>query len=122
MAKITNPINGLFTRESLMSLQGAAAATLLVPSVLTFLIGSSFRPYEKWAALATALIISAAVTVKARERGAVKWIIAALNGLLIYASAVGLTEIFSSMGGEQSFRAAFPAEDGSVPFFHSWYP
>ena len=40
-------LDGLFTFESLLSLQGAAAATLLIPNVLQYLFGAGFQPYEK---------------------------------------------------------------------------
>jgi hypothetical protein len=109
-------LNALFTKESLASLQGAAAATLLVPNVLTYLIGNSFQPYEKWVALVVALLLSAIVAIQVPTKGWVKWIVAILNGFLIFASAVGLTNVLGS-ATEAGMRLG-----GKLPFFHDWYP
>ena len=111
-----NTLNALFTKESLASLQGAAAATLLVPNVLTYLIGNSFQPYEKWVALAIALLLSAIVAWQAPTKGWVKWVIAVLNGFLIFASAVGLTNVLGSAA-----RGGIRLGE-ELPFFHTWYP
>ncbi|HET91472.1 MAG TPA: hypothetical protein ENN99_12165 [Chloroflexi bacterium] len=113
-------LSALFTKESLLSLQGAAAATLLVPNVLTYLIGGSFRPYEKWVALGVAVLISLLITRKVPGKGWSKWIVGLLNGLVIFWSAVGMTEMFG-YAARQSLSEAGQVS-GKLPFFHSWYP
>jgi hypothetical protein len=109
-------LNSLFTKESLVSLQGSAAVTLLVPNVLTYLIGSSFAPYEKWAAFIIALLLAFLVAFQAPDKGVTKWILAVLNGFLIFASAVGLT---AALGSGADTRVAMGER---LPFFHGWYP
>ena len=39
-------LDELFTLQSLLSLQGAAFAALLVPNVLTYLVGDVFRTWK----------------------------------------------------------------------------
>lgn len=109
-------LNALFTKESLASLQGAAAATLLVPNVLTYLIGNSFQPYEKWVALVVALLLAAIVAVQAPTKSWIKWVVAVLNGFLIFASAVGLTNVLGS-----ATRGGIGLGE-RFSFFHTWYP
>ena len=110
-------LNSLFTKESLASLQGSALLTLLVPNVLTYLIGSSFAPYEKWVAFIVALLSALFIAFQAPEKGAAKWILAVLNSFLIFASAVGATEVLGSGAG-----TGMAASGEALPFFHSWTP
>jgi hypothetical protein len=62
-----NTLNSLFSKESLFSLQGAAAATLIVPNVLGYLIGANFYPYEKWVAFGVAMLL--ALLTAAQRKG-----------------------------------------------------
>jgi hypothetical protein len=110
-------LNSLFTKESLASLQGSALLTLLVPNVLTYLIGSGFAPYEKWVAFVVALLSAFFIAFQAPEKGATKWILALLNSFLIFASAVGATEVLGS-----GVDTGMAASGETLPFFHSWTP
>ena len=108
-----NALDSLFSKESLLSLQGCAAVTLLVPNVLAYLIGSGFAPYQKWVAFGVAMLLALYVASQAPGKAGVKWVLAVLNGFLIFASAVGLTTVLGS---------AFPAEQPAPrSFFGSWY-
>jgi hypothetical protein len=111
-----NSFNSLFTKESLLSLQGCAAITLLVPNALRYLIGSSFAPYEKWVGFGVAMLLAFIVALQASSKGLLKWIVAVFNGFLIFGAATGLTQIFDSAIG--------PGFDqrGGEGFFRSWYP
>jgi hypothetical protein len=120
MSKNQSGFGALLSKESLASLQVAAAATLLVPNVLVYLIGPDIRIYEKWVALGVAMLISLVVTEGSAKERWTWWIVALLNGLLIYSSAVGLTEILSPAGYIPSDSAGPDAP--RLPFFHSWYP
>jgi hypothetical protein len=113
----TDRINALFTRESLMSLQGAALVTLVVPNVITFLVGSAFLPYEKWLGFVIAMGMALYIASQSSETGIQKWGIAILNGFLIFAAAAGLTDVLGSLSGIESV----PDVSGRVPFFHSWF-
>jgi hypothetical protein len=94
--------------------------TLLVPNVLAYLIGSSFAPYEKWVAFIIAMLLAFLIALQASDKSATKWILAVLNGFLIFASAVGLTQALSSSAGVGLGTSGATGE--RVPFFHSWYP
>jgi hypothetical protein len=121
MSKSQSGLGALLSKESLTSLQVAAGATLLVPNVLVYLIGPEIRIYEKWVALGVAMLIAAVVTEGPSKKRWTWWVVALLNGLLIYASAVGLTEMLSPPGYVPSDSAA-PDGGRALPFFHSWYP
>lgn len=112
----TQKINALFTSESLLSLQGAALVSMVVPNVLTYLIGPSFLPYEKWLGFGIAMLLALMIATRSTERGAMKWIVALLNGFLIFSSAAGMTEVFGAMSRGLEGAAGEP-----VPFFHSWF-
>ncbi len=113
-------LGSLLSKDSLGSLQVASAATLLVPNVLVYLIGPDIRSYEKWVALGVAMLIALVVTERSPRSRWTWWVVVVLNGLLIYASAVGLTEMLSPRGYAPSDSAA--PDGGRLPFFHSWYP
>lgn len=113
-------INSLFTKESLMSLQGAALVALVVPNVLTYLIGPPFQPFEKWVGFAIALALALYIAVQSTEKGAMKWLIAVLNGFLIFAAATGLTQVLGAATGGRPITGP-EGEPGRLPFFHSWY-
>jgi hypothetical protein len=109
--------NSLFSTESLMSLQGAALVTLIIPNVLTYLIGAAFLPYEKWVGFGIAMLLALFIASRSTEAGAMKWTIALLNGFLIFAAAAGLTDML----GGPPVSTVVPTEPGQIPFFHSWF-
>ena len=113
----TARLNSLFTPESLLSLQGAALIALIIPNVLTYLIGASFLPYEKWLGFGIAMVLALYIAYRSSETGAMKWLIALLNGFLIFAASAGLTDIF----GSQALTGVGPSAPGHIPFFHSWF-
>jgi ABC-type multidrug transport system permease subunit len=104
-------LDGLFTFESLLSLQGAAAATLLIPNVLRYLFGVGFQPYEKWVAFVIAMGLSLLVAGLAKETTWTKWFVACFNGFLVFASAVGINQVAV---------AAAPATETANQFFRTW--
>lgn len=85
-------LNQLFTWQSLASFQGAATVALIVPNVLGFLIGNKFSPFKKWFAFVIAIVLSLAVAYLAESTDITKWIVAIVNGFLIFASAVGINQ------------------------------
>jgi hypothetical protein len=114
----TTNLNALFTLTSLLSLQGAAAACLLVPNVMTYLIGANFKPYEKWVAFAIAMVLALVTAYIAADASLLKWLVAVFNGFLIFASAIGVNEMAARTGGA-NLKTLSP---GAKPrFFHSWF-
>lgn len=85
-------LDSLFTIQSLVSLQGAAAAALMVPNVLGILLGDKFDPFKKWIAFFVAMSLSYVVAYLAPSIDFMKWILAFFNGFLVFASAVGINQ------------------------------
>lgn len=103
-------LDELFTIASLLSLQGSSAAALLVPNVLTYLIGDAFKPYKKWISFALAIALSYLVAALAKGTDWTKWILALFNGFLVFASAVGINEAAgrgSTLAGGRFFETWF---------------
>lgn len=103
----------LFTLESLLSLQGAAVAVLLVPNVLGYLIGDRFTPYRKWVSFGLSMLLAYLVAALAPGGEWAKWVLAFFNGFLIFASAVGINEGISS-------RTVSIQREGGARFFTRW--
>lgn len=95
----TTTIQAFFTAESLFSFQGATTATWLVPNVFGFLIGNSADTLRKWLALVTAFVIEYFIASQASGSGQIVWLIAFLNALLIFASAMGINQMTGGRGG-----------------------
>jgi hypothetical protein len=90
-ATTSTDLGGLFTVSSLLSLQGAAAACLIVPNVLGVLIGPRFGPrLRNWTAFVLAEALAYVTAAIVDDGNWLRWIIACLNGFLIFASAFGL--------------------------------
>ncbi len=104
-------LSALFTMESLLSLQGSAAAALLVPAVLLYLIGEGFKPVAKWVSFVIALGLSYLVAALAADTGVLKWVLAFFNGFLVFASAVGINQ----GAAQQSLRSAPPVTPTGSP-------
>jgi hypothetical protein len=103
-------LDSLFTVQSLLSLQGSAAAALLVPNVLAYLIGDKFNPYKKWVSFVVAMALSYLVAILAPDVDWAKWVLAFFNGCLVFASAVGINQ-----------AAGSGTTLGDRRFFGSWF-
>ena len=77
-----------FTKASLLTFGGATAATFVVPNALQAAFG--FNP--RWLALAVAELICLAAVASAHG-DAVEYLIALVNGCLVFCSAAGATTI-----------------------------
>lgn len=117
MPETTTNLNALFTLASLLSLQGAAAASLLVPNVLAYLVGAQFKPYAKWVAFAIAMTLALVTAYIATDTNPLKWLVALFNGFLIFASAVGVNEM-AARG--QTPPGVLSAAKPKRAFFSSW--
>jgi ABC-type Fe3+-siderophore transport system permease subunit len=113
----TDKFNPLFSRESLLTLQGAALAAMIIPNVLTYLIGAAFLPYEKWLGFGIAMTIAIYIATRSRDKGTLRWVIAVLNGFLIFSASAGLTDM---LGGARPADVS-PTSPAGIPFFHSWF-
>jgi hypothetical protein len=108
----TETLNALFTVQSLLSLQGSAAAALLVPDVIGYLVGDTFNPYKKWVSFGLAMLLAYLVAFLAPSTDWFKWVLSFFNGFLAFASAVGINQAAS--GGKMGVKG------GGRQFFGSW--
>ena len=116
-------LDALFTTESLLSLHGAATATMLATNVLAYLIGPGFYPHQKWIALTLAMGLAFLVASQAPGKQKTKWLVAIFNGMLIFSAAAGLTQVLgATLSPAPGGGALSPGAYGPMPFFHSWYP
>jgi hypothetical protein len=108
--------------ESLMTLQGATAACLLVPNVAAYLIGPEFDKHRKWVSLVVAFGIAFLTAYFAETPLWFKWVLAFFNGLLIFSSAVGINQmtwrVRVSREASDYFLAGSPHK---TAFFKSWF-
>lgn len=114
-----NDAAGLFTMSSLATLQGGAAAAIIVPNVIGYLVGPSFETGRKWVSFGVALIVAFLAAGLATGVGWEKWILAIFNGFLIFASAMGINEASSSLANSEggSTETGPPRR-----FFFTWLP
>ncbi|MDD5530232.1 MAG: hypothetical protein PHX21_09415 [bacterium] len=96
----TTELDALFTRESLLGLQGAVAASLLVPNIVCYLFGQKADRYRKWLSLIVALGLAFITAHIAPTQSGMKWVLAFFNGLLIFSSAAGMNQISAAGAGK----------------------
>ena len=114
-------MNELFTVGSLVSLQGSAAAALLVPNVVGFLVGDKFDPFRKWTSLVIAMALAYIAAFTSGD-GALTWLVAFFNGLMIFASAMGVNQLPKRNRPKASKKSDAPELDLTklARFFKSW--
>jgi TRAP-type C4-dicarboxylate transport system permease small subunit len=93
-------IDQLFTTQSLLTLQGATAATLLVPNIGVQLFDTAYtRKQRLWTALVIAMALSYLAAAVATGSWT-KWIVAFFNGCLVFSASIGLNETAVQVGGD----------------------
>lgn len=122
-------ITDAITWESLTTVGGGSIAITLVTNVLGSLV-PGFDGLRKYVAFVLALALSVGVAANLPDASMSKWILAVLNGFLIYATSVGLNQVGSAAGGGGGGGGPHPApapagggggaSGGARPFFRSW--
>ncbi|HZE42017.1 MAG TPA: hypothetical protein VE172_24745 [Stackebrandtia sp.] len=112
-------LDSLFTVTSLLSLQGSAAAAVLVPNVVGVLVGHTFDPFRKWTSLGVALAL-AYLTAALAQDGPTRWIVAFFNGLLIFASAMGINQLPKHNRPKTDDKSGEQVLTKLQKFFKSW--
>ena len=109
-------IDQLFTADSLLTLQGAAAVAYLVPNVLGAIIPMPDR-VRALIALLIALGLSFYAASLGEPEGAITWVVALLNGFLIAGSALGFNQITFGRAPSSPIEPAVaaPAPASPVP-------
>jgi hypothetical protein len=98
-------IDQLFTADSLLTLQGAAAVSYLVPNVLGAIVTIPDR-VRALMALVIALGLSFLAATLGEQQGGITWLVALFNGFLIAGSALGFNQVTR---GREPAPAAAPA-------------
>ncbi len=126
--------NDFFTMESLTTFGGAVAATVIVPNA--FQRGFNWNP--RWLALVLAWAICFGVVIAGQVPGTptppTAYIVAFINGCLVFCSAVGATAVGSSVtqpaplpekAGPDTATAATGGAGSAWPrkrgFFSPWF-
>jgi hypothetical protein len=113
----------LFTIASFGTLQGGALAAVLIPSVAVQMV-----PRSKKSLLITALLTAEVwsyVSASIAGGSNLRWLIAFLNGLVIFTSATGINQAAFGVAGSRGsgvVRGAAPGEAGrkSRQLVRSW--
>jgi hypothetical protein len=117
-------VDALFTTTSLVTLEGSAAVSTLIPNVLGFLLGAGFDRWRKVVGFIVAMALALFVATLATDKSLSTWVVAVINGFLIFASAVGLNSIGSSATSPQPpAPGPVPDSQGSAPkqLFQPWF-
>jgi hypothetical protein len=102
-------IDELFTRDSLLTLQGGAAAAWIVPTVIDHIfLGRVPKMILGLLSLGIALGLSIYSATLADEQGLQTWIVAVLNGFLIAFTALGLNKTSERVFGGKPESTAVP--------------
>ncbi|MDD2890339.1 MAG: hypothetical protein PHE49_06840 [bacterium] len=110
----TTQLDALFTPESLLGLQGAVAASLLVPNTVCYLFGQKADKHRKWLSLIVALGLAFMTASIAPTQSGMKWLLAFFNGLLIFSSAAGMNQISAAGKGQnegETDKEVIPSEN-----------
>lgn len=83
------------TFKTLGTLAGAVATTWLVCNVLSSLLPADYLTYHQWrfVAFSVSEALSLYLTFRNKTKGADKWVLGFLNGLLIFVNVSGLNAI-----------------------------
>lgn len=114
----------LFTLSSFLTLQGGALAAIIVPNGLCYFATLN----KRWLnGIAFAISEIAAYGIASASDGdRWKWLIAGLNGFVIFSAAMGQNQAASALqGGSVGGGVVEPAQGvggsgGAKRFFHSW--
>jgi hypothetical protein len=113
-----------FSLGTLGTLAGASVATWIAGNAIGSVLGEAGK---KWGALVVAMAISIVLFVYSVESPTeLHWLIAILNGLLIFATAFGFNEMVRPKAAPREKPViegqAKGPRTGRQPFFSSWLP
>lgn len=100
-----------FTATNIGSVALATSAIIVVVNTLY----SLFKLPQKWTAIVTALLISYLFVLFSEEPHWYDWLLAFLNGCLLFCSALGLNQIVVSSKKPEEKEVAEPSG-----FFRNW--
>ncbi len=113
-------LDSYFSLESLLALQGATAAALLIPAVLVYLF-SSWQSYAKYISFVIAIALAYLAAVVSPEVQWTKWVLALFNGFIIAAAAFGINQWAAARDTTPvPFSRSFQPVSVVKNFFSSW--
>jgi uncharacterized membrane protein len=94
-----------YTTATLFSLSGLASAVWIITSVIGYLLESkASRQFKKWFGLILSIALSISGATLVKEQQQLTWVVAVVNGFLIYITAIGantITEKAATAGGRR---------------------
>jgi hypothetical protein len=99
--------NDFYTVTTLLTLSGSSMAVLIITAVLGDLLGRKYKLIaKKWTALFLSLFFSLLGVTLIKEKSLLIWVVAVVNGFLIYAASVGWNSMFGNKkkGSDSSIR------------------
>jgi len=88
--------NDFYTTSTLFTLSGSSMAILIITSVLDDLFGRRIKKMpKKWISLGLSFLFSLFSATLLAEKNLLIWIVAIVNGFLIYLTSVGMNTIIS---------------------------
>ncbi len=95
--------DNFYTAATLLTLGGSATAVWLITSVIGYLFEiKQSRKLKKWLGIVLSLALALAGATQVQDRALLNWIVAVVNGFLIYLTAVGANTIVSGVAQEES--------------------
>lgn len=110
----------LLSPASLVTLQGATLAVLMVVNVLGAVVGSSFDAVRKWLALGLSLILGLVGLTQIAEIKPINVVVAVLNGFIIAAAALGVNDAGTALKQRANGAPVAPLQPQNG-FFSSWF-
>lgn len=90
-----------YTAGTLYTLTGSSTAVWIITSVIGYVLEpKDSKKLKKWLGLALSLVLALLGASQLMERSATTWVVAVINGFLIYLTAVGANTIVAQGGGE----------------------
>ena len=110
--------NDFYTPSTLFTLSGCSLVVWLITSVLVDIFGSKMKKTKKLFALFLSLVLALLGASLTSNPDLLTWVIAVINGFLIYASAVGINTITNKNVRRSSVN---PTSNNHSSFFESWW-
>lgn len=115
--------NNFYTVSTFFTLSGTSMAVLIITSVLDDLFGRGIRKIaKKWIALVLSFVFSLLGATLSTEKGLLVWVVAIVNGFLIYLTSVGWNTFISKGSTRKSSQIRKTSTSGNTSgFFDSWW-
>jgi len=102
-----------FTTNTLFTLSGSSVAVWIITSVIGDLMGIN-QKFKKWIGLILSLILALLGVTLLEDRPWLTWLVAVVNGFLIYLTAVGVNTVASPPTDSRGLRQPPIRETGMM--------